>query len=280
MKITFLGTGNAWGLPNELINNITDYRDYRTRTSLLIESNKKVLIDCGPDFKEQRIKHSIKNIDALLITHTHQDHTGGLDELNIYRRAYKNWQVPLYAHIDAINYLKNKKDLKYLFDSIIKEQAIKYNESLTLDNLLITPFKTNHGSFAPGSTGYIIDEDNKRLIYTSDFNSIENESIIIEKPIDSLIIETNWFNEPINNKPGHMSFQQAINYLIRWTPKNVYFTHFSDEEITNNNPLPYKTPKNHKEWDNTIRQALINCGLKKHSKQKNLISYDGLIIKI
>ncbi|VVB75008.1 Ribonuclease BN [Candidatus Tiddalikarchaeum anstoanum] len=280
MKIIFLGTGNAWGLPNEIIQNTTDVKDYRKRTSLYIESGKNILIDCGPDFKEQRIKYEIKNIDALLLTHTHQDHTGGLDELNIYRRAYKNWKLPTYAHTDAIKYLKEKKDLNYLFDSILIEKIVTPDESFPLDNLLVTPFKTNHGSFAPGSVGYIIDEKDKRIVYTSDFSSIVNDAKIKEKNIDKLVIETNWFSEPLTNKPGHMSFQNALKYIEDWKPKEVYLTHFGDEIIQNEKILPYKNPTNHKEWDEAVRQEFTKRGLTQYLKQENIITFDGLKIEL
>ncbi|MDD4353885.1 MAG: MBL fold metallo-hydrolase, partial [Candidatus Nanoarchaeia archaeon] len=205
-------------------------------------------------------------------------HSGGLDDLNPYRKAYKNWKLPFYCHKDALNYLKYKKDLDYLFSSILEEKIVEPNESFNVGELKITSFKTNHGSFAPGSVGYILDEKNKRLVYTSDFSSINDESKITEKKIDTLIIEANWFNEPLTNKPGHMSFQKAMDYIKKWNPENVYFIHFSDETPEPINPLPYEIPKNYNEWDKTARKAFKDNGLGKYCEQENIISYDGLEI--
>ena len=86
MKLTFLGTGTSTGNPALLCSCATclskDPRDIRLRSSVLIEAaGTSLLIDCGPDFRQQALRANIRHIDAVLITHEHYDHMGGLDDL-------------------------------------------------------------------------------------------------------------------------------------------------------------------------------------------------------
>ncbi|MDE6286703.1 MAG: MBL fold metallo-hydrolase, partial [Muribaculaceae bacterium] len=86
MKLTFLGTGTSTGVPQPRCNcatcTSTDPRDKRLRCSALVETHgRRLLIDCGPDFREQMLRTASPDLDALLITHIHYDHVGGIDDL-------------------------------------------------------------------------------------------------------------------------------------------------------------------------------------------------------
>ena len=86
MKLTFLGTGTSTGVPQLRCNCRTctsaDPRDKRLRASVLVETDgKRLLIDCGPDFRQQMLRAGSPDIDALLLTHIHYDHVGGIDDL-------------------------------------------------------------------------------------------------------------------------------------------------------------------------------------------------------
>lgn len=315
MKIAFLGTGNAWGFPNELCECAIckaaiaskDSRDKRLRTSLYIEaSSKRILVDCGPDFGQQRKKYGIKSIDILLITHPHPDHIGGLDDLVPYQRATKEetWMpIPTYAHEHAWGEIKEKRSLGYLVGTkeqkkVLEERVAESGQKIEgFEGIVITPFKTYHGKFAPGSIGYVIDAENTKVVYTSDFGYLESDDSGLMNP-DVLIIEANWYNEPLNNRWGHMSFQRAIYYIKRWQPtKAVYFVHFSDEDQVPDdpmnalptkwvpqNPLKYDVPKTHQEWDDTVRRIFkderLPCSqqsVKAYPCDNILNQYDGFV---
>ena len=105
LRLTFLGTGTSIGVPAigcgcEVCHS-TLSEDKRLRTSALIESNSglRVLIDCGPDFRQQILTQPFRKIDAVLLTHIHYDHVAGLDDL---RPFCIYGDVDIYAQYDVI----------------------------------------------------------------------------------------------------------------------------------------------------------------------------------
>lgn len=110
MKLTFLGTGTSIGVPEMLcgcqVCMSEDARDKRLRSSLLIETeNGNLLIDCGPDFREQVLRYDVRRIDGVLITHEHYDHVGGIDDL---RPFCASADVPVYAERMVIDHLMER----------------------------------------------------------------------------------------------------------------------------------------------------------------------------
>ena len=117
-KVTVLGSGTSVGIPalGKLgwgkcdPNNL---KNKRQRCSILIQNeNTTILVDAGPDIKNQLIGHNIKKIDAVLITHQHSDHIAGLDELRPYY-FYNREKIKLYTNLETSNFLLNRYD--YLF---------------------------------------------------------------------------------------------------------------------------------------------------------------------
>ena len=89
MKLTFLGTGTSCGVPvigcQCEVCQSADPRDKRTRCSVLVETDQtRLLIDCGPDFRQQILPQPFRKIDGILITHSHYDHMGGMDDIRPY----------------------------------------------------------------------------------------------------------------------------------------------------------------------------------------------------
>ena len=89
LQITFLGTGTSMGVPvigcDCEVCKSENPHDKRLRTSMLIEyDGAKVVIDSGPDFRQQMLKHEVNHLDALVFTHEHKDHTAGMDDVRAY----------------------------------------------------------------------------------------------------------------------------------------------------------------------------------------------------
>ena len=113
-SILFLGTGTSTGVPmigcHCSVCSSTDPKDKRLRTSAFVEyEGLKLLIDCGPDFRHQALANGIEDFDAILLTHQHKDHTGGLDDVR------------------ALNYLKHKPTTIYCEERVLGGLKMEYS---------------------------------------------------------------------------------------------------------------------------------------------------------
>lgn len=247
MEIVFLGTGAAWSLPEYSCDCATCTKmkalgEERTRTSLLIRCQETVLVDCGPDIRQQMWTHSMERPDVILITHEHADHFLGLDDLLAFRRSLPRdaWKpLPVYASEEAWRAMELR--FGYLVGSLIEKRCCVPGVPLEGTRTRITPFKTFHGPSAAGSLGYVVEEEtvgnrNFKLVYTSDFQRLESEPEILYEP-DVLVIQSHWLNEPEVNRPHHMSFQHAKEYIRRWKPRrSTYLVHVSDGDQVPGDP--------------------------------------------
>ncbi|MDQ7785321.1 MAG: MBL fold metallo-hydrolase [Desulfomonilaceae bacterium] len=238
MEIVFLGTGAAWSLPEYSCNCATCTKmralgEERTRTSFLIRCGESILVDCGPDIRQQMWNHGMERPDVILITHEHGDHYLGLDDLLAFRRSLPEdeWTpLPVYASEPAWKAIEIR--FGYLVGSLIEKRVSVPGVPLEGTRTRIIPFKTFHGPTAAGSLGYVVEEKtpngNFKLVYTSDFVRVEDDPEILYEP-DVLVIQSHWLNEPEVNRPHHMSFQAAKEYIRKWAPKHsTYLVHISD----------------------------------------------------
>ena len=152
LKATFLGTGTSQGIPViacecEVCKSF-DYRDKRLRTSIFIETEHvKLVIDSGPDFRQQILRERIKTLDAILFTHEHKDHIAGLDDVRGFNYAQKR-DMPVYANRNVIEALK--REFSYIFAEYqypgiprIDVHELK-NEPFDLQGEKITPIQVMH----------------------------------------------------------------------------------------------------------------------------------------
>lgn len=153
MRVTFLGTGTSQGIPViscpcEVCHS-TNSKDNRLRTSVLIEEKDFVLlIDCGPDFRQQMLRENVKKLDAILFTHSHQDHVAGLDDI----RAFNFFQgVPMDVYATEMDQFAIRKEFHYAFDTAIEYPWIPKIRFRTIDlspfeigPLRITPVQVMH----------------------------------------------------------------------------------------------------------------------------------------
>ena len=109
-KITFLGTGTSQGVPmigcSCPVCTSENPKDNRLRTSALVEVDGfRILIDCGPDFRQQMLREKITDIDAVILTHQHKDHTGGMDDIRAFNYFRKS-AFPIYEETNVQDSLK------------------------------------------------------------------------------------------------------------------------------------------------------------------------------
>jgi phosphoribosyl 1,2-cyclic phosphate phosphodiesterase len=242
MELVFLGTGSAWGLPEYSCACVTckemlKQGESRTRTSFVIKGVETILMDCGPDLRFQMWNCGVQRPDFVLITHEHGDHYLGMDDLLAFRRSVPReaWTpIPVYATEQTWQAIEVR--FGYLLGSLVEKRFAEPGKILEGPKTRITPFKTFHGPTAAGSVGYVLEDPTVdghiKLVYTSDFVRIDEEPSILLEP-DVLVIQSHWLNEPVKNRPHHMSFQNAIDYIKRWRPKRATFlVHISGGDQT------------------------------------------------
>jgi phosphoribosyl 1,2-cyclic phosphate phosphodiesterase len=283
MRLTFLGTGGAWGLPELncdclICRHMRLKNETRQRTALLLQGAGNLLIDCGPDIARQLSRHAVPKPDAVLITHEHGDHYIGLDELFSYKRtAPQQAYAPIPVYLTAQSWQTIRLRFGYLEQlGVIRTVAANPAQPFRAAGFEITPFKTNHGPFASGSIGYIVKQQNSRLVYTSDFVDLPVEIPDLFRP-DYLIIQSFYFNEPVDNHGCHLSFQRALEFIRRWQPqKETFLVHFGDADRLPDDPAnamlkkksapdplrspqdgrPYAAPRDGNQWQERVHQII------------------------
>ncbi len=225
MKITFLGTGTSQGMPvigcaNKVCLS-EDLKDKRLRSSVLIAWDSfKYVIDCGPDFRQQMLAAKVDNINGILFTHYHADHTAGIDDIRPF--SQKNGNVPFYAQKQVIVNLKERFDYiftitnKYLGAPNVDLNEID-NKPFKLGNINVVPIEVMHGRLK--IFGYRFD----KLAYITDANSISQLEKEKLRDLDILVVNA----LRIDKHPTHFNLQEALDLIKEVNPKKAYLTHIS-----------------------------------------------------
>ena len=306
MDLVFLGTGAAWGVPEmgcpcRICERMRTLGEERTRSAYLLLGRETVLMDCGPDIRRQLAGWSVEKLDAVLISHEHADHFFGLDDLLAFRRRLprEKWRpIPTYATKAAWTTIR--KTFAYLLDSLLEPRIAVPGERLAGLETDIYPFKTFHGETAPGSVGYIVEEEGsgapRRLVYTSDFIDLPKEEPRLIQP-DYLLLQSHWLYEPVVNRPHHLSLERGLEFVKFWKPrKAVYPVHISEAYPLDGDPandalkkiavkkllkdpgtgLPYPQPTCHAEWQTVAARIFKAEGL----EVPVIIPYDGMKVHL
>ena len=226
MVITFLGTGTSQGVPVigcscETCKSM-DIRDHRLRSSLLIkDSETSIVIDVGPDFRQQILTHPIDYLHAVLLTHEHNDHVIGLDDTRPFYFRQKEG-IDFFASENVFSELKVRFPYAFSLKAYPGAPKIKTNlltpyNSFDLENLRITPIPIYHGKLE------IFAFRVNNFTYITDGSSIPDDSLEIIKGSEVLVI-----NALRKSKHySHFNLNEALEIIQSVNPREAYITHIS-----------------------------------------------------
>jgi len=227
VKITFLGTGTSQGVPVIACNCKTcksaDSRDKRLRTSLFIETeNQNIVIDAGPDFRQQMLRAEVKKLDSILLTHEHKDHIGGMDDVRAYNYLSKK---PIDIYCDERVQKAVRREYPYVFSEYRYPGAPQMNlirigdDPFFLCDLKVIPVKVYHyrlpvygfriGDFAYITDANYISEDNRKKLPGVKYMVIN--ALRKEKHL------------------SHFNLREALDLIDEISPRKAFITHISHQ---------------------------------------------------
>ena len=223
MHFTFLGTGTSTGVPTIgchcRVCESRDPKDNRTRCSALIESDTtRILIDCGPDFRQQIIHREFKKIDAVLLTHLHYDHVTGLDDLRPFAQF---GDINVFTNEGTLQGLK--RTVPYFFAETLYPGVPKMNFSAVepykefmIGDIPVMPLVVYHDKLPIFGFRF------RTFAYITDMRTIDPEAVKQLKGIKTLVVNALRFSPEHHS---HQTVSQAIEFSREVGAEHTYFIH-------------------------------------------------------
>ena len=229
-RLVFLGTGTSSGIPVIGCQCATclsdDPRDQRLRTSAYLETGQgtKLLIDIGPDFRLQALRHRIHWLDGVLITHAHNDHIAGLDELR-QLNAVMHRPVAIYGNAETLAEIRAR--FSYIFRKTqegggkpqIDLSPIQAQHVFSVNEQQIFPLEVHHGEMS--ILGFRLDG----LSYITDANYLSPETLASVKQTELLVINALRFRY----HPTHFTLEQTLEMIAQIQPRRAYLVHMTHD---------------------------------------------------
>ncbi|WP_303312513.1 MBL fold metallo-hydrolase [Hymenobacter sp. BT730] len=229
MQITFLGTGTSQGVPvigcHCAVCRSVDYRDKRLRVSVHVQTaGKSLIIDSGPDFRQQALRARIDHLDALVFTHEHKDHTAGMDDIRAYNFRQQQ-DMPVYAEPRVLDQLR--REYAYIFaehkypgvPQVKVHPILSDTDSFWVEGVEVQPIRAMH--YKLPVLGFRIGG----FTYLTDANHLSPESM--ERMRGSEVIVLNALRH--EKHISHFTLQEAVDILTELAPARGYLTHISHQ---------------------------------------------------
>ena len=225
MKITFLGTGTSQGIPviacrcNVCTSENT--KDKRLRSSILIETDgNTIVIDTGPDFRQQMLREDVRSLDAVLFTHAHKDHVAGLDDVRSFNFISKK-PMDVFCSSQVLESLK--KEFSYIFSGVEYPGIPKININIIDDSMFyinqtkIIPIKALH--YKLPVLGFRI----KDFVYLTDLSTISEKEKKKMYNADLIVLDS------LRKEPhiSHLCLEESLELLKELKPRKAYLIHIS-----------------------------------------------------
>ncbi len=227
MKVIILGCSTSTGVPiagcNCNVCTSGDPRNKRTRSSILIRKNGlNLLIDSSTDLRFQALANDINRVDAVLYTHSHADHTHGIDDLRTFNFTNR---IEICCYGNSFTVSNIKENFKYIFDSFPAaggKPRLNFktvNRKFNFKGIDITPVEINHADWM--ILGYRIGS----MAYLTDCSGIPARSLRKLNELDLLIIGALRYKEHV----AHFNVEQAVDMINKIKPKRAVLTHMGHE---------------------------------------------------
>lgn len=251
--MTFLGTGTSQGVPvigcNCFVCKSSNPKDKRLRSSILIDiDNSVIVIDTGPDFRQQMLRENVQKLDAIIFTHAHKDHTGGMDDIRAFNYLQ---QGPIDVYAESAVHRSLKREYKYIFDKMkypgVPEVTMHKicEQVFYIHKIPVTPIRLMHYKlpilgFRIGNFAYLMDTN---FIPQREKYKLQNLEVLA---ITGLRKEKHL---------SHYSINEGLEVIKELKPVNAYFSHIGHQLGTH---------------DAVTNELPANVHL----------SYDGLVLKL
>lgn len=232
MKLTFLGTGTSQGVPvigcRCEVCRSADARDMRLRTSAFVEvEGRAIVIDAGPDFRQQMLRADIRHLDAILLTHQHKDHTAGIDDVRAFNFVDFPTIHPMHIFGNEVTIKTITKDFDYAFAEnkyrgvpVIELHTVSHEEPFEVAGVEVVAIEGSH-SERFRVLGFRIG----KLAYLTDFSAISDAELAKLEGVEVLVVNAlRW-----ERHSSHFSVDEALELIQRVKPRRAFLTHLSHD---------------------------------------------------
>lgn len=231
MRLTFLGTGTSFGVPQIgcecAVCRSDDPRDRRTRTGAVVEAGGvRLLLDTPPELRLQLVGAGIGDVDAVLYTHAHADHVNGIDDLRAFS-VRRGEPLPLYGPPEALDGIR--RNFGYIFDDTpplpgtsrprLVTRVLEAGVMVSIAGVDVLPLAFDHGPLRV--FGYRIG----RLAYLTDVKAVPGAARAALRGLDVLVLNALWWR----SHPTHLSIGEAVAVAQGLGARQTWLTHLTHE---------------------------------------------------